>query len=128
MIGGQDIVLATKLTVGEAMARAVVAILKVWPTGVAEDADTCELLRVADLGQPNHTEVLVFKNHSARLSWTTTGWTEGNCRTMVYVISLNGELTCVVEPGNDPEMLRILDSVKDALNGQGECPPEAKAS
>jgi hypothetical protein len=128
MIGGQDVVLETKLTVGEAMARAVVAILKVWPGGVMEDANTSELLRVADLGKPDRTEVLVYRNYAARGSWTQDGWTKGNCRSMVYVISLNGELTCVVEPGDDPEMNRILDGVREALKGQGECPPEAKAS
>ena len=129
MLGGQDIVLETKLTASEAMTRAIVAVLKVWPGGVVEDADTSELLRVSDLGRPDHAEVFVFKSYAARGSWMQNGWTEGNCREMVHVLAQsNGHLTCVVEPGDDSEIRRILDGVRAAVDGQGECPSEAKAS
>lgn len=119
MIGGCDITLHSSYLTEDLIYHAAVAILGIWKHGVIEDANSeNKLLQPNDLFGGVYKEVFVFKNLSSQRSWTEHGWTDGNCKSMIHLLSevLTGELTCVVEDPKDPELERIIEAITIAIS------------
>ena len=113
MIGGQDIEIETRHSVGESLYRAVQSILEIWPEGVIQDSNSSDLLKPEDLLSGSLSEVFVFRDKPNLDSWDKDGWTELNCKSMISIIMYDdGTFTCVLEDANDAELGRILDGIR----------------
>lgn len=116
-LGGTDIEFLSTYSIEESLHHAVRAVLEVWGSGVIEDLDTGKRIELVGLLGSRLSEVAVFKDLQALRSWTEHGWTEGNCRMMVHILSHpDGVVTCVVED-QEGELGVILRGVREGLLG-----------
>jgi len=107
-IHGCDLTIPTKFNSDDTLAHAVNAIRKIWGTVIIE------------IDSP--PEIFVYRSKEAADAWEAHGWNKKYSKDMVHlIVSLEhpGVMTMVIEDDKDETLLKVIESVTEALKPEG---------
>lgn len=123
MLGGVDIEIAMSSHVPwqESLDSILRATRLLWNDAVVQCADTAQSWPIGapDLPYDTLREVFIYKNDQFRTKWEELGAVPENENSMVHVLPGGEELTVVVDSPAHPEMKRLLELFRGALENLG---------
>ena len=103
-IHGCDLSIPTRFNPDDTLAHAINAIRKIWGRVIIE------------IDSP--PVIFVYQSKEAAQAWNACGWNEKYAKDMVHLITNPdnpGSMTMVVEDREDETLLRVIESVTEAL-------------
>jgi hypothetical protein len=117
VIGGASFSLRSNVEPEDVLRQAFLLIQRRWPTAVAEDAASGELLwpSVPFVTFVGRREIMVYTDSNARESWGHLGADPSNSNTMIHVLAATDSVTLIVDDPNDKTAHEILEGIKKFL-------------